>query len=133
MSLISDQGYRKIYMSAHPRADSNGYIKEHIVIAEHALGHALPARAVIHHVNEQRAMNTNNNLVICQDETYHKLLHKRLRAYRATGSALARKCIYCKQWEQPTCPDMYLYKKMSFHRSCHSTYECQRKRKKNAE
>lgn len=48
---------------------------EHILIAERALGHALPAGAQVHHANGKRVDNRNSNLVICQDNGYHRLLH----------------------------------------------------------
>ncbi len=71
------------------RVDSHGYVRiwtgknnedlEHHVVAERALGHALPAGAVVHHVDEDTTNNAPNNLVICQDDNYHKLLHARKR------------------------------------------------------
>lgn len=55
-------------------------IYEHIHIAEQALGRKLPAKAVVHHMNEKPADNhTPFNLVICPDQAYHMLLHKRAR------------------------------------------------------
>lgn len=71
----------------------NGYVKlgvegqpyEHVVTAERALGRVLPPAAEVHHVNEVRHDNRNRNLVICQDSSYHKGLHARLRVLRAGG------------------------------------------------
>lgn len=42
-----------IYRPEHQRAHSNGYVYEHILVAESALGKPLPVRAVVHHVNER--------------------------------------------------------------------------------
>lgn len=58
----------------------------HVLIAETALGHPLPAGAEVHHVDEDRTNNKNANLVICQDKAYHKLLHVRMRIVRAGGN-----------------------------------------------
>lgn len=55
---------------------------EHIVIAERALGKFLPDGTVVHHVNDNRSENVGRNLVICQDQGYHNLLHERRDAYR---------------------------------------------------
>lgn len=53
---------------------------EHIVLAEKALGRPLPKGAKVHHMNEVPWDNhTYFNLVICPDQAYHMLLHKRMR------------------------------------------------------
>jgi hypothetical protein len=52
----------------------------------------------VHHINEVKDENRNDNLVICQDRAYHSLLHQRLRAYKATGNPSALKCNICKEW-----------------------------------
>lgn len=59
--------------------------REHVAIAERALGKSLPLKAVVHHFNEDRADNRNRNLVICQDQAYHGLLHALERVRRAGG------------------------------------------------
>ena len=65
------------------RQGDGSYKREHIVIAERALGHPLPPKAQVHHVNEVRSDNRNTNLVICENQAYHALLHRRMRARRA--------------------------------------------------
>lgn len=52
---------------------------EHIVVAERAFGGPLPKGAVVHHVNLDTHDNRPCNLVICPNEAYHRLLHKRMR------------------------------------------------------
>lgn len=69
--------------------DTNGYylitvngkrVYEHIHIAEKALGRPLPKGAVVHHMNEIKHDNeTPFNLVICPDQAYHLLLHRRAK------------------------------------------------------
>ena len=90
------KGIVSVLMPEHPRA-SHGYVYEHILVAEKALGKPLPAGAVVHHANGTKA----GPLVICQDDTYHKLLHRRMRAFRACGHTNWRKCPYCKQYSDP--------------------------------
>lgn len=56
----------------------------HRVRAERALGKPLPLGVVVHHADGSRSDNAA--LVICQDETYHKLLHVRMRIVKAGGN-----------------------------------------------
>jgi hypothetical protein len=88
--------YILIHRPEHPRADGRGYIAEHILIAEKAIRKFLPRKVHIHRVNENGHDNRNSNLVICEDASYHKLLHQRLRIYRACGRTDYRICRYCK-------------------------------------
>lgn len=72
---------------------------DHVRIAEKALGKALPVGAVVHHVNEIKTDNRNENLVICPDRAYHNLIHARMAAIAATGDPEQRPCRHCKQYE----------------------------------
>lgn len=115
---VDKDGYIQVYMPHQ----SNGYAREHIVIAERALGKPLPHGAVIHHVDEDGANNAPNNLVICQDRGYHKILHVRMRALKACGHANWVKCEYCHQWDDPI--NMYVRKGRSggYHNKCANEY-----------
>ncbi len=70
----------------HPRAKEAGYVREHVLVAEKALGHYLPEGAIVHHVDEDVQNNKPNNLVICQDNAYHRLIHVRMRVVRHGGN-----------------------------------------------
>ncbi len=91
-------GYRMIKRHGHRRADSRGYVMEHILIAEKALGHELPKDAVVHHHNEIRDDNSSTNLVICENRQYHSLLHVRLRVKHFGGDPNTQKiCHLCSR------------------------------------
>lgn len=71
--------------------------RPHVKIAEKVLGKKLPVSAVVHHFNENRGDNSHSNLIICQDQTYHLLLHARKRIYDAGGNPNTDKiCSRCK-------------------------------------
>ena len=74
---------------------------EHVSVAEKAFGRKLPKGVIVHHANEDRANNKNSNLVICPNNNYHRLLHRRLEAFKACGNPSWIKCNYCKQYDDP--------------------------------
>ena len=129
-TYTNDQGYSMVYDLTNPRSQSNGYIREHIAIVEKILGYPLPAKARIHHVNEDPKDNRPRNLVVCENNVYHMFLHQRMRAYKACGHAHWRKCSICKQYDDPL--KMYVTKKHVYHRECSNLYQKKlRKRKMN--
>lgn len=65
-------GYIYIFVDGKP-------IGEHVHVAEQALGKKLPKGAEVHHVNGIKWDNCPTNLVVCPDQAYHKLLHKRMK------------------------------------------------------
>ena len=75
--------------------------REHVAIAEAALGRKLPLGAVVHHADENPLNNDPTNLVICPSVKYHKLLHMRLSAIKACGNPSWRKCPYCGKHDDP--------------------------------
>ena len=74
---------------------------EHVRVAEKALGRELPSKSVVHHVDENPLNNDPSNLVICQNQGYHMLLHQRLNALKACGNVNWRPCWVCKTYDDP--------------------------------
>lgn len=70
---INPDGYREFCVNGRR-------ITEHVWLAELALGKPLPKGAVVHHMNRDKLDNhTPFNLIVCPDQAYHMLLHKRMR------------------------------------------------------
>ena len=74
----------------------------HVLIAEAVYGKPLPSAAVVHHVDGDNKNNSHANLVICNDQSYHMLIHTRTRAHDECGHASWRKCPICKQYDDPS-------------------------------
>jgi len=73
-------GYVMRLKPEHPRANRDGYVREHILVWEQAQGVPLPRNRVIHHLNGVKDDNCPENLVaITQGE--HRKLHS-IRAAR---------------------------------------------------
>lgn len=131
---VTTSGYVGTYAPEHPRAVSRPYVPEHVLVAERVLGHQLPAGAIVHHVNSDRRDNRPENLVICQDAAYHRLIHVRQDALRACGHAGWLRCRRCGQYDDPS----KLYVKRgarrvtAHHRSCDAAYRLELKARRNA-
>lgn len=127
---ISRDGYIHRRFVDHPRSSRRGYVREHILKSEQALGKSLPTGSVVHHVDGDRKNNENSNLVICQDQSYHLLIHQRMRAYKATGNPESVKCSHCQQWGVAGIGGMRTKASgRSYHQACNATYENNRKKK----
>lgn len=104
----------------HPRANRNGHVPKHILVVESAMGKNLRLPAVVHHINGNKADNRASNLVVCNDTTYHMLLHARERARDACGDPNKRLCSFCKEYDFPEnmYPNGYSYR----HSGCARQY-----------
>ena len=126
----TSHGYILIYKPEHPRALHGKYIYEHVAIAEKAIGRFLPEKVEVHHVNSIEDDNRNTNLVICENRAFHKLLHKRMRAFKSCGHASWLSCAYCKKYGPSE--SMYLTPNgnQHWHRECQKTNGIMNKEKR---
>lgn len=108
----------------------NNRVFEHILKAESVLGKSLPAGTVVHHVDGDGLNNDNNNLVICENDSYHKLLHKRQRALDACGDPNLIRCSFCKTYDAEY--NLYMFKEgRGYHRECANKYRRDQRRAQN--
>lgn len=97
--------------------------REHVAMAEKALGKPIPNGAEVHHVNGSK---DSGPLVICQDRSYHGFLHRRMRALKACGHASWRKCWICKKWDNPEKLSIRKNGRTAHHRDCMNLLNRQR-------
>ena len=122
--------YIRVMCPSHPRANRDGYVYEHTLVAERALGRVLPIGAEVHHFNEVKTDNRRENLVICPDHKYHALLHTRMNALKASGNPNWRKCAYCKTHSDPTEMAVQKHKVQDnqyYHIECQRAYRKERR------
>ena len=68
------KGYIQILKRGHPRADSKGYVMEHIYVFEKETGVSVPPNCVIHHLDGDKTNNDISNLCMMSfggHTTYH--------------------------------------------------------------
>lgn len=82
--------------------------REHVAVAERALGRALPKGAQVHHVDGDGLNNAHSNLVICQNLSYHKLLHKRQHVLATGGNPNTDH--WCSSCQRPV-GQMFFYRR----------------------
>lgn len=70
-------GYVVIYRPEHPKAmkggNWDGYVYEHIVIAEKSQNTTILEGETVHHLDENRSNNSPENLLILRDSSHAKL------------------------------------------------------------
>jgi hypothetical protein len=95
---------------------------EHVLIAERALGKDLPEGAQVHHWDCDRGNNAPTNLVICPDQAYHRLLHRRMAALEACGNPNWMPCRFCRQYDSPEALYVAPNGVDAYHRTCSASY-----------
>jgi hypothetical protein len=125
LGYVSVDGY-------HVRSEGNGKrIYCHRELVEKILGIALPINATIHHHDGNSLNNLNGNFVVCENQAYHMLLHRRARTLKECGHADWLRCYFCKQYDIHD--NINKSKRMQYHLFCARKYQTENKRRKENE
>jgi hypothetical protein len=71
---VSAHGYIEIHLPGHHRARKNGYVFEHILVAEKKIGRQLAPGEDVHHINKNKQDNSPGNLDVLS-KSDHSALH----------------------------------------------------------
>jgi biotin operon repressor len=71
-------GYQYIKAEGHPLANSNGFVTEHRLVAEKALGRKIKHGERIHHINLRKRDNRIENLAVLPSQAMHRMVHEYL-------------------------------------------------------
>lgn len=74
-------------------------VKVHRLIVEKILGKSISSKIEIHHLDFDRSNNSNANLIVCPNKSYHQLLHRRQEVLMAGFDPWKfHKCTDCKKF-----------------------------------
>ena len=104
-------------MLGHPYADKRGKVLEHRLKVEKAINRYLTRKEQVHHHYNKDSSAT---LILCPNQTYHRLLHTREEALRYCGNANWRKCAYCKEYDE--LKNMTISTQHVYHNLCAAKY-----------
>lgn len=83
------RGYVRVYMPEHPH-NHNGYVMEHRLVMERALGRLLEPGEVVHHKDGNPANNSLSNLQLFSENREHLRTELKGRVPKWTPEGLAR-------------------------------------------
>lgn len=89
-AYVVKNGYRFLLQPTHHRADSYGYVREHIVVAESVLGRQLTSHERVHHRNGNKQDNRAANIEVMESNSEHMRAHHGDALVRARALRWAR-------------------------------------------
>ena len=70
------RGYVTVLLPEHHRAHLDGYVFEHIVVAEAKVGRPIRRHEVVHHINGVKHDNRPENLEVLPSHAHHSRIHQ---------------------------------------------------------
>lgn len=128
------QGYRLIYEPGHQEAmDGNweGYVYEHIIIAERMLGRSIKDDEEVHHMDFDRSNNSPNNLLVLTKSQHVKLHNWLKRSCAVDEELLIENEVKTENPEVPECKNCRLHLSSDQEKYC--SRECYNKGQRRVE
>lgn len=75
---LNHNGYVEIFLPEHHRARGNGYVFEHILVAEEKIGRRLLRGEQVHHIDHNKTNNNPDNLQV-MSASEHAKRHPQIR------------------------------------------------------
>jgi len=76
---IKSSGYIFVYRPEHPRANRDGYVREHILVWEESHGKPLPKGWIVHHLNGEKDNNQPKNLKGLPNKKHYLVLQAKAK------------------------------------------------------
>lgn len=73
MAIMGKYEYETCY--GHPRANKDGSVYTHVLVAEQKLGRYLKSEEVVHHIDENKMNNTPDNIMVFATKADHTSFH----------------------------------------------------------
>lgn len=86
--VIKGDGYYGIWSPNHSRADKQGYVYEHTLVAEEKYGRLPEKTEVVHHINLDKLDNSMDNLWLCGNKEHimcHRSIEKLIKPLLEKG------------------------------------------------
>lgn len=96
MKRTFSNGYVIVHCPEHAKANNEGYVYEHILVAEKKIGRKLKKSEVVHHLDFNRANNKPGNLLVLL-RSQHRVLH----AWMEKGAPIAQHAVSLKKKVKP--------------------------------
>lgn len=87
----TSKGYVQVLVHGHPRADSNGYVFEHIYVFEKETGISVPQGCCIHHLNGIKDDNRIENLCLMTHKAHTVMHHNGTKLKEKTKQLISEK------------------------------------------
>ena len=82
---MTNEQYEYEMKKGHKRANEDGYVYKHILVAEELLGRELADEECVHHIDRDKKNNSPDNLMIFKSNSDHTSFHHGVPCIKING------------------------------------------------